>query len=76
MIPHGVVEIPAIFVASALGVWIGLVTWRASRGRIDRPTFADALERAFWVLVGIGILLAIAAVVEAFVSPYYFRLFL
>ncbi|MWV38573.1 stage II sporulation protein M [Natrialba sp. INN-245] len=76
VIPHGVVEIPAIFVASALGVWIGLVTWRASRGRIDRPTFADGLERAFWVLVGIGILLAIAAVVEAFVSPYYFRLFL
>ncbi|MEY7848976.1 stage II sporulation protein M [Natrarchaeobius sp. A-rgal3] len=76
VVPHGIIEIPAIFVASALGIWIGLVTWRAYRGRIDRPTFADALERSFWILIGIGILLAVAAVVEAFVSPYYFRLFL
>ncbi|RQG92801.1 stage II sporulation protein M [Natrarchaeobius halalkaliphilus] len=76
VIPHGIFEIPAIFVASALGLWLGVVGWRAFRGRIDRPTFADALERAFWVLVGIGILLAIAGFVEGFVSPYYAHILL
>ncbi|RQG96456.1 stage II sporulation protein M [Natrarchaeobius chitinivorans] len=76
VIPHGVFEIPAIFVASALGIWLGVVSWRAFRGSIDRPTFADALERAFWVLVGVALLLAVAGFVEGFVSPFYFRLFL
>ncbi|WP_049921961.1 stage II sporulation protein M [Halopiger djelfimassiliensis] len=76
ILPHGVFEIPAIIVASALGIRLGLVGWRAYRGRASRVAFADALERAFWVLLGVGLLLAVAAVIEGFVSPYYYRLFL
>ncbi|RQH01760.1 stage II sporulation protein M [Natrarchaeobius oligotrophus] len=76
VVPHGIFEIPAIFVASALGLWLGVVGWRTFRGRLDREEFADALERAFWVLVGVGILLAIAGFVEGFVSPYYYQFFL
>ncbi|WP_226480105.1 stage II sporulation protein M [Natrinema amylolyticum] len=76
VVPHGIIEIPAILVASALGISVGVSAWRTWRGRAGRAALADALERAFWVLVGVGILLAIAAVIEAFVSPYYYRLFL
>ncbi|PCR91720.1 stage II sporulation protein M [Natrinema ejinorense] len=76
VLPHGVLEIPAILVASALGISVGVTAWRTWRGRETRAGLADALERAFWVLVGVGILLAIAAVIEGFVSPYYYRLFL
>ncbi|THE64600.1 stage II sporulation protein M [Salinadaptatus halalkaliphilus] len=76
IIPHGIVEIPAIFVASTLGIWLGLAWWRTYRGHADRESFADALERAFWVLIGVGLLLALAGFIEGFVSPYYFRLFL
>lgn len=75
VVPHGLLEIPAIVVAGALGLHLGVVGWRALRGRIDRPALAAALERAFWVLVGVGLLLALAAVIEGFVSPYYVRLF-
>jgi uncharacterized membrane protein SpoIIM required for sporulation len=76
VIPHGLLEIPAIFVASALGLWLGVVGWRSLRGRATRRDVVDALERAFWVVVGIGILLAVAAFVEGFISPYYYELFL
>ncbi|WP_222917964.1 stage II sporulation protein M [Natrinema sp. SYSU A 869] len=76
VVPHGIIEIPAILVASALGISIGVTAWRTWRGHVGRTALADALERAFWVLVGLGILLAIAAVIEGFVSPYYYRLFL
>lgn len=76
VIPHGILEIPAIFVAGALGVHLGVVGWHALRGRLERAAFADALERAFWVLVGVGILIAVAAAIEGFVSPYYYHLFL
>lgn len=76
VVPHGVFEIPAILIASALGIWLGVSSWRTYRGRATRTDLADAFERAFWVLVGIGILLAVAGFIEGFISPYYFRLFL
>ena len=76
VVPHGIFEIPAIIVSGALGVYLGVVGWRTLRGHTDRGGFADALERAFWVLVGVGILIAVAAVIEGFVSPYYWRPFL
>jgi len=71
VVPHGLFEIPALFISGALGVHLGVVSWRTYRGRLSRKGFADVLENAFWVLMGIGILLAIAAVIEGFVSPYY-----
>ncbi|MCU4742164.1 stage II sporulation protein M [Halobacteria archaeon AArc-m2/3/4] len=74
VVPHGILEIPAIFVAGALGVHLGLVGWRTVRGRLSRATLADELERAFWVLVGLGVILLLAAIIEGFVSPYYYRL--
>ncbi|MDQ2050607.1 stage II sporulation protein M [Natronolimnohabitans sp. A-GB9] len=74
VVPHGVFEVPAIFVASALGIRLGIAGWLAYRGQTSRTELADTLERAFWVLVGIGILLAVAAVIEGFVSPYYYEL--
>lgn len=76
VLPHGIIEIPAILISGALGYYLGLETWRAWRGRIDRRSFADTLERSFWILIGIGILIGIAAFIEGFISPFYFRLFL
>ncbi|SFB80043.1 Stage II sporulation protein M [Halobiforma haloterrestris] len=76
VVPHGILEIPAIFIAGALGIYLGVAFWRRLRGRLPRVAFADDLERAFWVLVGVGILLAVAAAIEGFVSPYYYQPFL
>ena len=76
VVPHGILEIPALFVSGALGIHLGIVSWRAFRGRLSREAFADALESAFWVLMGVGVLIAVAAFIEGFVSPYYWRPFL
>lgn len=76
VVPHGIFEIPALFVSGALGVHLGIVSWRAFRGRLRREAFADALEDAFWVLVGVGVMIAVAGLIEGFVSPYYWRPFL
>ncbi|MFC7070177.1 stage II sporulation protein M [Halobaculum lipolyticum] len=67
--PHGVLELPVIAVAGGLGLHLGGVGWRAVRGRADAETVAAELERAAWVLVGIGILLVVAAAIEAFLTP-------
>jgi uncharacterized membrane protein SpoIIM required for sporulation len=76
VVPHGILEIPALFVSGALGIHLGIVSWRTFRGRLSREAFADALENAFWVLMGVGVLIAVAALIEGFVSPYYWRPFL
>ncbi|WP_336134661.1 stage II sporulation protein M [Natronomonas amylolytica] len=74
--PHGVIEIPAFVVAGALGLSLGGAGWLTARGRMSVDALADSLERAFWVAVGLGVLLFIAAVIEGFVSPYYYQPFL
>lgn len=74
--PHGVFELPALVIAGAVGLWLGVASWRTWRGRASREALADALEEAFWVLVGLGVLFAVAGLIEGFVSPYYWRLFL
>ena len=74
--PHGIFELPALVISGALGLHLGVAGWRTWRGRASRVDLADALERAFWVLVGIGVLVALAALIEGFVSPYYWRPFL
>lgn len=76
VIPHGIFELPALFIAGALGLWLGGVGWRTWRGSGTRGELASALERCFWVLIGVGILLAIAGLIEGFVSPYYYQFLL
>ncbi len=76
VVPHGILELPAIIISGALGIYLGIIVWRSWRGHIDRETLANSLERATWIIVGLGVVLAIAALIEGFISPFYFRLFL
>ncbi|WP_280535280.1 stage II sporulation protein M [Halopenitus sp. POP-27] len=73
VVPHGLLEIPALVIAGAVGLHLGRSGWRTWRGTAPRIALADDLERAFRVLVGVGILLLVAALIEGFVSPYYFE---
>ena len=74
--PHGLLEIPAIIIAGGAGIALGRHWWATYRAKATRADLADALERVVWVLVGVGVLLAIAAFIEGFISPYYWRPFL
>lgn len=76
VVPHGIIEFPAILIAGALGIHMGVTVWRTWRGTTDRSTLAKTMRRAFWILIGVGILLAIAGVIEGYVSPYYYQPFL
>lgn len=72
VLPHGVVEIPALLVSGALGLHLGFVAWGFLRGGVDVDGLADEVERAYAVLVGLAVLFVVAGFVEAFVSPYYY----
>jgi len=67
--PHGVLELPAIALAGGVGIALGRTGWRALRGRADAATVADELERVGLLLVGLAVVLVVAAFIEAFLTP-------
>jgi len=68
--PHGVIEIPALAVAGAVGFDLGREAWRWLQGNIEAGDLAHGVERAFYVLLGLVPVFVLAAFVEAFVTPY------
>ncbi|MFB6137918.1 MAG: stage II sporulation protein M [Halobacteriaceae archaeon] len=67
--PHGVVELPAIAVGGGLGLVLGRRGWAALRGRRGAEALAADVRAAFDVLVGLAVLLLVAALIEALMTP-------
>ncbi|MFA7198682.1 MAG: stage II sporulation protein M [Methanoculleus sp.] len=67
LVPHGIFEIPAFLIAGGLGLLLGQALITEWQGRGDAAALAVPLASRFlWIVVP---LLAIAAVVEAFITP-------
>jgi stage II sporulation protein M len=68
LIPHGVIEIPVVLLATALGLTVGMESarWLVRKESRVRLQLSDGLKVYLrWILPG----LAIAAIIEAFVTP-------
>ncbi len=72
VVPHGVIEIPALLISGALGLHLGLVAVGYVRGGVDTEGVTAEVREAYYVLVGLFVLFAVAGFVEAFISPYYY----
>ena len=72
ILPHGIFEIPAFLIAGALGFSLAGSMWRELTSSGDAAADAARLFRTF--VVTVLPLLLIAAVVEAFITPYLIRL--
>ena len=67
-VSHGVIEIPVILLATALGFTVGVesIKWLARRESRVKSQLSDSLKVYLrWILPG----LAVAAVIEGFVTP-------
>ena len=67
--PHGIIEVPAILIAGGLGLHVGWTVFGVFRGSRSSTELAGVLRLAYRVLLGLAIILIIAAFVEAFVTP-------
>ncbi|MGM0606647.1 MAG: stage II sporulation protein M [Halobacteriota archaeon] len=67
--PHGVIELPAIFVACAAGFYLAAVVGSAILRRRDRAAVVSAVGVTYRVTIGLAIVFVIAAFVEAFLTP-------
>lgn len=67
--PHGVVELPAIFVAGGLGFHIAAVVLGVFTGGATVTRLVETLRLAYRVLLGLAVVLVVAALIEAFLTP-------
>ncbi|MDH7593664.1 MAG: stage II sporulation protein M [Methanomicrobiales archaeon] len=68
LLPHGLLEIPAFLLSGALGLSLAQALWMEVRGAGDASESAERLGRIF---ISIVIpLVAIAAFIESFITPY------
>jgi stage II sporulation protein M len=73
LLPHGVFELPAFFIAVGLGIRLGLIPfrliWQRHMTQRRRPLFRIFFQEArrYWVLI--AVLLLVAATIEITVSP-------
>ncbi|WP_435157726.1 stage II sporulation protein M [Haladaptatus sp. DFWS20] len=66
--PHGIIEIPALAIAGALGLHLGGVAWRYVRGSTTAADLAGELIRAYYILLGLLPVFIVAAFIEAFLT--------
>jgi stage II sporulation protein M len=67
--PHGVIELPAVFLGTSIGLRLGAHAWRRLKGQADRSLiseFGDGLRIYFTIIIP---LLAVAAAIEVYVTP-------
>lgn len=69
IVPHAVIEVPALAVGGALGLHLGRETLRTARGEASAAHLGGELRRALSVLVGLLPVFVVAGVVEAFLTP-------
>ena len=69
IVPHGILELPAIFLGTSIGLKLGLHPFRRLAGKADR-TFVSDLGHGLWLFFYVILpLLLVAAAIEVFVTP-------
>jgi stage II sporulation protein M len=74
VVPHGVIEMPFVLLATALGLTVGMesLKWLLRRESRVKLQLSDCFKIYLrWILPGI----AVAAIIEAFVTPLIMGLF-
>jgi len=72
ILPHGIFEIPSFIISASLGFILGTALWAETRGEGDAAATARAHARTFLLVV--VPLVAIAAFIEAFITPHVIQL--
>ena len=69
IIPHGIFELPAIFIGTSIGIRLGVHPFRRLAGKTD-STFLAELAHGLRLFVSVILpLLLLAAAIEVFVTP-------
>ncbi|MEF8828100.1 MAG: stage II sporulation protein M [Haloarcula sp.] len=65
IVPHGLIEIPALLIVAAVGLRFGWRTIQYIRGRTNELVTGQDIREAGWLLATSAVLIVIAAYIEA-----------
>jgi len=68
ILPHGVLELPAVFLGTSIGLLLGMQTIKRFRGRSEMPAPSELSPAVRFYCTVIVPLLCLAALVEVFVT--------
>ncbi len=69
IIPHGLLELMAVFVAGGVGMRVGWSWIAPGRGRTRAQALKETVSEAVMVALGLVVVLLISGIIEAFVTP-------
>lgn len=69
IIPHGLLELMAVFVAGGVGLRVGWSWISPGRGRTRSQALAETVRASVLVALGLVLVLLVSGVIEAFVTP-------
>ena len=67
--PHGVIELPAVIIANAWGLKLGLGWIKQPKGK-KRKFIWSTLKEGVYISLGVALLLLIAAIIEGTLTPF------
>jgi uncharacterized membrane protein SpoIIM required for sporulation len=70
IVPHGIIEIPALSISGALGLFLGWKAFNYVLGDEDSEELAAAIRKAFYVLMALLPVFVLASFVETFLTPF------
>lgn len=74
ILPHGILELTAIFIAASYGLWLGTRAYRSAR---YHEPLGPAISSAFRVYYKLILpMLFVAALIEAYITPVLINIFL
>jgi stage II sporulation protein M len=68
ILPHGILELPAVFLGTSIGLMLGMQTIKRLRGRSETPISGELGRALRFYCTVIAPLLLLAALVETFVT--------
>ncbi|KUP22099.1 stage II sporulation protein M [Paenibacillus sp. DMB5] len=68
LLPHGIIEIPAIIIACAFGLQFGVKVMQSISGRMRGSSWAEFMRQTLTASVWIVILLLLAAIIESTIT--------
>ncbi|OKY79060.1 MAG: putative membrane protein [Candidatus Methanohalarchaeum thermophilum] len=74
ILPHGVIELPALAIAGAIGIKIGIDSIKLITKKITLKKFSSNLKKYLKIITGLLPLFILAGFIEIFITPLFMSL--
>lgn len=75
ILPHGIIEIPALAIAGGFGLRLGINAFKTYNGKMSLVELGDKIKEISYAIAGTIPLFLLAALIESFITPWLISVF-